>query len=87
MAPTTRPDYKLNLDGLGSLNMNQARSASTSATNSPIEAPAGSGLRYPFGNGPSSGTGPSSGNGQAGPGRAGAGSPSKEFGSRLFPKR
>ncbi|KAK5174584.1 uncharacterized protein LTR77_001665 [Saxophila tyrrhenica] len=77
MAPSTRPDYKINLDGLGSLNMNQQRSAHTSATNSPIEAPAGSGLRYPLGNGSA----------QAGPGRAGAGSPSKEFGSRLFPKR
>ncbi|KAK3718522.1 hypothetical protein LTR37_005026 [Vermiconidia calcicola] len=78
MAPSTRPDYKINLDGLGSMNSNQARSANTSATNSPIEAPAGPGLRYnSLGNG----------NGQAGPGRSGAGSPSKEFGSRLFPKR
>jgi protein JSN1 len=81
MAPSTRPDYKLNLDGLGSLNMTQARSASTSATNSPIEAPAGTGLRYPLGNSLGGSTA------QAGPGRAGAGSPSKEFGSRLFPKR
>lgn len=81
MAPTSRPDYKINLDGLGSLNMNQQRSANTSATNSPIEAPAGSGLRYPLG------SNLGNGNNQAGPGRAGAGSPSKEFGSRLFPKR
>ena len=80
MAPSSRPDYKLNLDGLGPLNMGQqTRSANTSATNSPIEAPAG--LRYPLGNGLGNG------NGQAGPGRAGAGSPSKEYGSRLFPKR
>ncbi len=63
------------------MSMNQQRSAHTSATNSPIEAPAGSGLRNPL-NG-------NLGNGstQAGPGRAGAGSPSKELGSRLFPKR
>lgn len=81
MAPTTRPDYKINLEGLGQLNMNQARSANASASNSPIEPPAGSGLRYPLGNGLGNGTN------QAGTGRAGAGSPSKEFGSRLFPKR
>ncbi|KAI6916487.1 hypothetical protein KC318_g17736, partial [Hortaea werneckii] len=89
MAPTTRPDFKMSLEGLGQLNMqpnqnqnqNQSRSANASATNSPIEPPAGSGLRYPFGNGNGNG-----GN-QAGSGRAGAGSPSKEFGSRLFSKR
>ena len=56
-------------------------SANTSATNSPLEAPAGPGLRYPLGNNLGNG------NGQAGPGRAGAGSPNKEYGSRLFPKR
>ncbi|KXT18203.1 hypothetical protein AC579_2918 [Pseudocercospora musae] len=70
MAPSNRPDYHLNLEGLPQLNMNQSRSANTSQANSPIEQPAGSGLRYPLGNG-----------------RAGAGSPSKEYGSRLFPKR
>lgn len=80
MAPTTRPDYKLNLEGLPQLNMGGTRSANGSATNSPIE-PAGSGLRYPLGNG----LGPTST--QLGSGRAGAGSPSKEYGSRLFPKR
>lgn len=81
MAPTTRPDYKLNLEGLPQLNMGGTRSANGSATNSPIE-PAGSGLRYPLGNG----LGPTSAS-QLGSGRAGAGSPSKEYGSRLFPKR
>nr|POE62285.1 pumilio domain-containing protein c56f2.08c [Quercus suber] len=81
MPPATRPDYKLNLDGLGQLSMNQPRSNNTSSANSPSEQPAGSGLRYPLGN--------SLGNGvaQAGTGRVGAGSPSKEYGSRLFPKR
>lgn len=78
MAPTTRPDYKLNLEGLPQLNMGGTRSANGSATNSPIE-PAGSGLRYPLGN--------SLAGAQLGSGRAGAGSPSKEYGSRLFPKR
>nr|POF17148.1 pumilio domain-containing protein c56f2.08c [Quercus suber] len=81
MPPGTRPDYKLNLDGLGQLSNNHSRSNNTSTANSPSEQPAGSGLRYPQGN--------SLGNGvaQAGTGRAGAGSPSKEYGSRLFPKR
>ena len=83
MAPATRPDFKMNLDGLGQLNMtpSQTRSANASAANSPIEPPAGSGLRYPLGS--ALGNGAS----QTGPGRAGAGSPSKEYGSRLFPKR
>ncbi|EMC98773.1 hypothetical protein BAUCODRAFT_137019 [Baudoinia panamericana UAMH 10762] len=82
MAPGTRPDFKMNLEGLGSLNPpSQARSANTSAANSPIEPPAGSGLRYPLGNGLGSGAA------QAAAGRTGAGSPSKEFSSRLFPKR
>ncbi|OQO13714.1 hypothetical protein B0A48_01944 [Cryoendolithus antarcticus] len=83
MAPTSRPDYKLNLDGLPQLNMAGAgtRSGNGSASGSPIEQPAGSGMRFPL----SSGMGtPTS---QSGTGRAGAGSPSKEYGSRLFPKR
>ncbi|KAK1023430.1 hypothetical protein LTS16_024912, partial [Friedmanniomyces endolithicus] len=71
----------MNLEGLGSMNPSQTRSANTSSTNSPVEQPAGSGHRYPLGNGFGNATA------QAGSGRAGAGSPSKEFGSRLFPKR
>ena len=85
MAPASRPDYKLNLDGLPQLNMQQqARSANTSATGSPIEPPPGSGLRYPLGNGLGSNNNIGT---QMGSGRAGAGSPSKEFGTRLFSKR
>ncbi|KAK4541308.1 hypothetical protein LTR36_008066 [Oleoguttula mirabilis] len=80
MAPTSRPDFKMNLEGLGQL-QSPNRSANASATNSPVEPPAGSGLRYPLGNGVGNGVT------QAGTGRAGAGSPSKEYGSRLFPKR
>lgn len=82
MAPTTRPDYKLNLEGLGTLNMSKTSSANTSGTTSPIEAPAGTGPKFPFGS-----TLGGNGSNQAGPGMAGAGSPSKEYGSRLFPKR
>jgi protein JSN1 len=78
MAPGNRPDYHLNLEGLPQLNM-QSRSANTSQANSPIEPPAGSGHRYPLGNGLGSSSN------QAGTGRTG--SPSKEYGSRLFPKR
>lgn len=83
MPPVNRPDYKLNLDGLPQLAMAQSRSANTSRANSPSELPAGSGLRYPLGNGLGSVTP------QSGTGRAGAGSPSKEFGSgsRLFPNK
>ncbi|KAK5108767.1 hypothetical protein LTR62_007827 [Meristemomyces frigidus] len=81
MAPTSRPDFKMNLEGLGSLNPTTSRSANNSGTNSPSEQPAGSGLRHALGNGLGSATA------QAAAGRAGAGSPSKEFGSRLFPKR
>ena len=81
MAPASRPDYKISLDGLPQLNVAGTRSANGSAANSPIEPPAGSALRYPLG------SGLSNAGGQTGSGRAGAGSPSKEFGSRLFPKR
>ena len=85
MAPTSRPDFKMNLEGLGQLTPNQAqtRSANTSATNSPIEPAAGSALRFPLGSGGLAGNAAA----QAATGRAGAGSPSKEYGSRLFPKR
>ncbi|KAK4930649.1 hypothetical protein LTR49_002736 [Elasticomyces elasticus] len=81
MAPSSRPDFKMNLEGLGPMNPSQIRSANTSAANSPIEQPAGSGARYPLGNGFGTTSTP------VGNGRTGAGSPSKEFGSRLFPKR
>lgn len=80
MAPINRPDYKLNLEGLPQMGVG-SRSANASAANSPIEPPAGSGTRNPLGNGFGNG------GGQAASGRTGAGSPSKEFGSRLFPKR
>ncbi|KAJ9631035.1 hypothetical protein H2203_001563 [Taxawa tesnikishii (nom. ined.)] len=79
MAPTSRPEHKLNLDYLPQANFGQTRSANSTTANSPIEAP-GAGLRYPLGNGPGLGA-------VAGASRTGAGSPSKEFGSRLFSKR
>ena len=81
MAPATRPEHKINLDNLPQMNFGQPRSASSTAANSPVEAPAGAGLRYPLGNSLAS-------TGSMGlVNRTGAGSPSKEFGSRLFSKR
>lgn len=82
MSQSSRPEHKLNLDYLPQTNFNASRSASSTAANSPVEAPAGSGLRYPLGNGLGA-------TGTAGlVNRTGAGSPSKEYGgSRLFPKR
>lgn len=80
MAPPTRPDHKINLDNLPQMNFGQPRSASSTAANSPVEAQ-GTGLRYPLGNSLAS-------TGSMGlVNRTGAGSPNKEFGSRLFSKR
>jgi protein JSN1 len=81
MAPIKGVDYKLNLDGLPQLGLAQSRSANASQANSPGETPAGSGLRFPLSNGLAGVAA------QSGIGRTGAGSPSKEYGSRLFPKR
>ncbi|THV77035.1 ARM repeat-containing protein [Aureobasidium pullulans] len=80
MAPSTRPEHKINLDNLPQVNY-QSRSASSTTANSPNEVPSGSGLRYPLGNSLAS-------SGAIGlVNRSGAGSPSKEYGSRLFSKR
>ncbi|KAL8735897.1 MAG: hypothetical protein Q9181_002624, partial [Wetmoreana brouardii] len=81
MAPSPKPDHHLNLNYLPSL-ASQPRSGSSTANTSPIEAPAGSAVRSPFGN-------PASVNGMGGTGntRLGAGSPSHELGGRLYSKR
>jgi len=84
MAPTTRPEHKINLDNLPQMNFGQPRSASSTTANSPVEAPAGTGLRYPLGNSMATASGMG---GMGLVNRTGAGSPSKEFGSRLFSKR
>lgn len=80
MASSSRPDQKLNLGQLPQLNLGQTRSASSTAANSPVEAPA-AGSRYPLGNGLGAFGSTALGT------RNGAGSPSKEFGSRLFPSK
>jgi protein JSN1 len=80
MAHPTRPEHKLNLDNLPQVNF-QSRSASSTTANSPNEPPSGSSLRYPLGNSLASAGAIGLVN------RSGAGSPSKEYGSRLFSKR
>ncbi|KAF2862434.1 ARM repeat-containing protein [Piedraia hortae CBS 480.64] len=70
MASSTRPDFTVNLDGLGQLTPSQ-RSTNASASTSPLEPPAGSGVRHLGGLGPSSRGSPSKDFG----------------GSRLFPRR
>ncbi|KAK8160638.1 hypothetical protein BKA80DRAFT_310891 [Phyllosticta citrichinensis] len=86
MAPTTsRPDHHINLNYLPQLAPNQSRSGSTTSANSPIEPPTSgaNNVRYPLGNGSSMG-----GLGQSAANvRMGAGSPSHEYGGRLFSKR
>ncbi|KAL9006248.1 MAG: hypothetical protein Q9188_001020 [Gyalolechia gomerana] len=82
MAPSPKPDHHLNLNYLPQFSASQPRSGSSTATTSPIEAPAGSAVRSPFGN-PS----PVNGLGAASNTRLGAGSPSHELGGRLYSKR
>ncbi|KAL8944614.1 MAG: hypothetical protein Q9216_000311 [Gyalolechia sp. 2 TL-2023] len=82
MAPSPKPDHHLNLNYLPQFSASQPRSGSSTATTSPIEAPAGSAVRSPFGN-PS----PVNGMGAANNTRLGAGSPSHELGGRLYSKR
>lgn len=82
MAPSPKPDHHLNLNYLPQFSASQPRSGSSTATTSPIEAPAGSAVRSPFGN-PS----PVNGMSAASNARLGAGSPSHELGGRLYSKR
>ncbi|KAL9595469.1 MAG: hypothetical protein Q9219_006429 [cf. Caloplaca sp. 3 TL-2023] len=82
MAPSPKPDHHLNLNYLPQFSASQPLSGSSTANTSPIEAPAGSAVRSPFGN-PSS----VNGMGSASNARLGAGSPSHELGGRLYSKR
>ncbi|KAL8841478.1 MAG: hypothetical protein Q9170_000941 [Blastenia crenularia] len=82
MAPSPKPDHHLNLNYLPQFSATQPRSGSSTANTSPIEAPAGSAVRSPFGN-----PGPVNGMGAASNTRLGAGSPSHELGGRLYSKR
>ncbi|KAJ4392513.1 hypothetical protein N0V91_011379 [Didymella pomorum] len=78
MAPTSRPEHHINLAYLPQLSSNAPHSASSSGAASPVEPPSGG--RFP----------PSTSNplGAAAAGaRLGSGSPSHEYGGRLFSKR
>ncbi|KAL8695061.1 MAG: hypothetical protein Q9218_000429 [Villophora microphyllina] len=81
MAPSPKPEHHLNLNYLPTL-ASQPLSGSSTANTSPIEAPAGSTVRSPFGN-----PGSVNGMGVGGATRLGAGSPSHELGGRLYSKR
>lgn len=82
--PTSRPEHHINLNYLPQLTPNQPRSGSSTAATSPIEPPTSSNnVRYPLGNGSSMA---SIGNAAA-TARMGAGSPSHDYGGRLFSKR
>ncbi|KAK4694628.1 protein JSN1, partial [Lecanoromycetidae sp. Uapishka_2] len=50
MAPSPKPDHHLNLNHLPQLSATQPRSGSSTANTSPIEPPAGTAVRSPFGN-------------------------------------
>ncbi|KAL6717142.1 hypothetical protein ACLMJK_005057 [Lecanora helva] len=85
MAPSPKPDHHLNLNYLPQLSATQPRSGSSTANTSPIEPPAGTAMRSPFGNPASK----SNLNSAAGNSRSGTGSPSHELGGagRLYSKR
>ncbi|OCK81094.1 hypothetical protein K432DRAFT_28220 [Lepidopterella palustris CBS 459.81] len=83
MGPPSRPEHHINLNYLPQLSSQPPRSGSSTAATSPIEPPSGNPVRFPLGSGnTSSGVG----NGAASV-RLGAGSPSHEFGGRLYSKR
>ncbi|CAI6334492.1 unnamed protein product [Periconia digitata] len=84
MAPTSRPEHHINLNYIPQLTSQAPPSASSTTSTSPAEPPSSGGsLRFPMS---TSNTSNSLGNAAAGA-RLGAGSPSHEFGSRLYSKR
>ena len=83
MPITSRTDHHLNLSYLPQISANLPRSGASTTNTSPIEPPSGSAVRSPFGNP----TGLGAMNSAPGSSRLGAGSPSHEFGSRLYSKR
>ncbi|KAL9104970.1 MAG: hypothetical protein Q9163_000142 [Psora crenata] len=86
MAPSPKPDQRLNLDRLPQLSTNQTRSSSSTANTSPIESHTGNAARSPFGN-PAGKTALSGAASTANP-RPGAGSPSHELpATRPYSKR
>ncbi|KAJ4363560.1 hypothetical protein N0V83_009856 [Neocucurbitaria cava] len=80
MAPTSRPEHHINLNYIPQLSSQAPHSGSSTGNTSPVEPPNSASLRFP-GN-----TSNPLGNAAAGA-RLGAGSPSHEYGGRLFSKR
>ncbi|KAF2477563.1 uncharacterized protein BDR25DRAFT_2058 [Lindgomyces ingoldianus] len=83
MAPSTRPEHHINLNYLPQLTSQPPRSGSSTGTTSPIEPPSSGSIRFPV---PTANTSNGLGNAAATV-RLGAGSPSHEFGGRLYSKR
>ncbi|KAF1997099.1 hypothetical protein P154DRAFT_298583 [Amniculicola lignicola CBS 123094] len=83
MAPSTRPEHHINLNYLPQLSQQAPRSGSSTGNTSPIEPPSSGSIRFPV---PATSASSALGSAAAGA-RLGAGSPSHEFGSRLYSKR
>ncbi|KAF2112664.1 hypothetical protein BDV96DRAFT_155500 [Lophiotrema nucula] len=84
MAPSNRPEHHINLNYLPQLTSQAPLSGSSTGTTSPNEPPSSSGsIRFPV---PSANASSSLGTAAAGA-RLGAGSPSHEYGGRLYSKR
>ncbi|KAF2875304.1 hypothetical protein BDV95DRAFT_592012 [Massariosphaeria phaeospora] len=82
MAPSTRPEHHINLNYMPQPISQPPRSGSSTGTTSPNE-PSGGSIRFPV---PAGNTSSSLGTVAAGV-RLGAGSPSHEYGNRLYSKR
>ncbi|KAF2126104.1 RNA binding protein-like protein Jsn1 [Dothidotthia symphoricarpi CBS 119687] len=78
MAPSTRPDH-INLNYIPQLNPQPPHSGTSTGTTSPIEPPSGNSIRFPTNSSNPLGSAPGA--------RMNTGSPSHEFGSRLYSKR
>ncbi|KAF2270229.1 hypothetical protein CC78DRAFT_195948 [Lojkania enalia] len=83
MAPSTRPEHHINLNYLPQLTSQPPRSSSSTASTSPIDPPSSGSIRFPV---PASNASANLGTAAAGV-RLGAGSPSHEYGGRLYSKR
>jgi protein JSN1 len=80
MAPSTRPEHHINLNYIPQLTPQPPHSGSSTGSTSPVEPPNSGSIRFP------TNTSNPLGNAASGA-RLGAGSPSHEYGSRLFSKR
>jgi len=84
MAPSTRPEHHINLNYIPQLTSQAPPSASSTTSTSPGEPPSSGGsIRFPMPTASTSNPMANAGQGA----RLGAGSPSHEYGSRLYSKR